>query len=182
MSAEILTLLNAKTTRFDTGSGGVPSVTQSDIASALGQLNGFQSLLLRLKFAGQTELTVRFVLEVGIKVLQWSVDEDWKAHGSMKLKDPVIAITREAVAEWLSCKCRTCKGTGEVKVLGGKVVTCKKCDGTGDRPKSTYARAKACKISDHAFADVWKDRYERILELLNREEAQAADDLRRALK
>ena len=182
MGLEILSILNAKTVKFDTGTGGSPAIVQSDVAAALSCLDSFNSNILRMKYAGQDELMVKVVLEVVRVIVEKCTLEKWDVRLDGRKVNPIVAISREAVYEWMDGKCTTCKGTGEKRSRSGQVVICDRCGGLGLRPKSSRGRAKACGISHTSFAQTWEDRYEWVLDFMKNEESLAITEFSRAMR
>jgi hypothetical protein len=166
VNPEKLTILNAKTVKFEPGSRGIPVVTWETIAGGLAKCSDFQYALIVGKWAGDEQQRHR-------AFKYWLVrcyDQGW--HLIPGIIERFAATT---LAEYFDPRtCVTCNGVGEVKV-GPKVVTCEACQGAKVLPYTERRLAMSIRNGHKLYE--WNSRVDWAREQLADEEQ---DGLRRA--
>ena len=177
MSLELLKMLPAKSLSFETTHGGVPELTPSMIAAALGmgRLSDKASLYCRIKYQLQTELRNKLESKILVQdVLTWAVKENWICGTGLIPKLGMVALD-EMLNESL---CRKCNGTGEVKI-DDKVNECNRCSGAGHQRFSKAEVARRLGIHRQHYSRTWADRYGRVLGVYVDCEYEIVDALKR---
>jgi hypothetical protein len=178
MSIECLTLLNAKTSSFEGGRGGKPTLTGIDIAQALGRMPRIYANILRLKVAGQEES----IWPIYRLLLAWLHEQAKEKVWDIRKPEFVAGTAAAVISEWCDDRCPRCKGRGELRNKQGVARACDKCDGTGRHPKTVAARARAANIDEDNFRKVWSPRFDLAMDWLRLNESQALDGFKWALK
>ena len=125
--------------------GGIPDLTKTDIAAACSGTHSLQFHLVLAKYCDDVYSALKAVGELmGEMRMRDSV---WREMEPQKLQCVAAMIIDEFVA---AKRCRSCKGTGEVK-SGTTIVTCKPCQGSGKRLISATSRAKAIGMPESTY-------------------------------
>ncbi len=168
MKAELLKLLNPKTSRLDGAGGGRPTLTSDDINAACAGANelGLQMLLARVCDDRQAQNKAFYRLYSDIVDL--SIVNKWKIRerGEEKIRGLVQLIIFELTS---TPRCPKCKGTKYNRALK----QCKPCEGTGFYKIRNSHRAKALKINQSTWNRVWEFRYSEALSLVLNCESEA---------
>jgi hypothetical protein len=108
-------LITARAGKYERGSGGMPEITEADIAHALALLNvAGAGLLLRLKIAGQEPYRRPLVNEL-----------------ARRQRTSTSELAYIAVDEYCAPSlCRTCNGR-ESHRAGDLLIVCQTCNGSG---------------------------------------------------
>ena len=126
MGPEVCKLLAPKSINLEPR-GGIPDLTSSDVAHALGTLkHRYASLVVRVKYAGQDELRRDLFISLYTCMME---------SGASRWRTPrnhfVFDLCRTALNEFLApALCPTCNGLGSFK-HGSLKVQCSPCLGTG---------------------------------------------------
>ena len=120
MKAELLAMLSAKGIDINNVPGGIPTITQQDVAAMLRKCTPCEEALLRTKYVGEKPhkawaFWFEHLMEQGWEAPQGTVDR----------------LSRYTLAEHLSdYKCGLCAGTRGWHV-GPKWTVCPVCEGNG---------------------------------------------------
>jgi len=167
MSITTLKLLSDKTSSLELGSASFDSLTQADVAGAMGFVNHEGAELFgHIKFAGHHGM-VRKLEALAIDL----VTKKARRAGWTSKPDLVAALVRLAIVEktgeW---NCHNCKGTGELFVskaslkgrppIGNDMIkaTCPACKGTRKTYLTDRKRYRAVGLTRKAWAS-WDKRY-----------------------
>lgn len=125
--------------------GGKPELDRMDIAASCSRLEPLHFHLIMAKYCDD----VRSALQALGELQEEMIDRSslWADMDPGKRLCIASAIIEEFVADR---KCRKCKGRGDV-LQGSSVVTCKSCDGSGQRAPSIASRARSCGIPESTF-------------------------------
>ena len=151
--AEILTKLNAKTQSFSAAPGGVPELTQSDVAAMMQGLSNQQEWILRAKVlddaaaAGNLWNWWKSVCREEARVRKWK-------RKSWQLNAFAAGVFAEAIQPG---RCNYCLGQGAIQA-GPLLITCDECGGTGVIPKDHSDRNLARSLGLSRLQEPWKSR------------------------
>jgi len=133
-------------------------------------------LLLRVKHAGQEGQRG----SLDFAVVCWAEKQGWRYRDPLTL----VRLCKQAVAEAVfTGKCPKCKGRENEGVCGhpngvGVWVTCKACRGYGNpRPITGRARARAIGVSENAWRETWKRRFDILDDKLRHMERDALEKM-----
>ena len=114
MSAESITLITARASRMERGSGGISDITEADISHALALIKVLgAAYLLRVKIAGQDKFRPHLIAEL---------ERREQKH---------IRLCHIAVTEYCApALCKTCNGR-EAHRIGELLIVCPTCNGSG---------------------------------------------------
>lgn len=125
--------------------GGTPELTKTDIAAACSRLQPMHFHLIMAKYCDDVHSALQALGELQeemcLRAQVWADMEPIRRHYV------AAAILEEFIG---ARKCRKCKGTGE-EMEGSRVVSCKSCEGSGQRRVSEASRARACEIPESTF-------------------------------
>ena len=181
--AEVTKLVLPSSIRFGNAvQGGKKKITGEDVSAALGygKLSEPASAYVRLKYC--LDGTYRGRLESWVtkeKVYNYAEQENWICGVSLLPKLTQVALD-EALSDGVCKGRRGCGGTG-VQVANGKLIPCRKCDGTGRKKHSKSHRARELGMHRHTFNRTWQQRYERIFGLFVEYEHELVQALRKKL-
>ena len=127
--------------------GGTPELSRTDIAAACTRLPSLHFHLVMAKYCDDVASAFMALAELQAEMVVR--DLVWKEMEPRRLTCIAASMLDEFVA---AKRCRTCKGTAEVKE-GNKVVPCKACGATGHLVISESSRARSCGIPKTTFRD-----------------------------
>src|SRR5574337_1301509 len=167
---KLMARLNAKNVRFDVGSGGVPELTSTDIAGALGMVPAGlgRELLCLVWWPDGACLTAtdlantlsaaqrKYAMAHAERWPRWIVDAELGtiSEGYQRVR---LAVLAELASPG---KCPACSGRGTISQASGPIIACRPCDGTGRRRISDAWRADALNLTEGGYRRVWRPVYE----------------------
>jgi len=141
--------------------GGIPDLTKTDIAAACSGTHSLQFHLILAKYCDDVYSALKAVGELMEEMR--IRDGVWREMEARRLQCVAATIIDEFVA---AKRCRSCKGTGEVK-NGTTIVTCKPCEGGGKRPISATSRAKLIGMPESTYrSQQLNERFDRLARYL----------------
>lgn len=178
---ELLGLLTAKIQRFQLAPGGIPFLTQSDVAAALsyiGKYNSNAALYARFKYLKEYDRAEDLVYRMRLKVMQDLIAGDWKIPREGFLLDLCYLALAEAVDPH---SCTWCLGResvlvdkamaeealretrgDQVRIREGQVIVCSQCRGTGKRTIKDADRTRIMAVRPDVWSRQWRDKYKDI--------------------
>jgi len=169
-----LSMLNAKSQKTDTISGGFGGIKPEDIAGGLAysKLHKYASHFIRVKFSMCGEDQERALQEGSIqRIIQFCLEIDPKNSGDRFNEDRlgrfVNMIVRQNIAP---AKCFDCNGKGE----DGFRRLCISCNGTGNQKHTVVAKACLSNISDSSYRRKWVKHEKQINYILDQWQSLAA--------
>lgn len=191
---KLLAKLNAKTGRFERSSSGTDGITSLDVAHVCGlSLSEVQSMLLRVKWAGDASLVMPLIDALTEVQTLHARRKKWAVRKPDIIKRMVILALREreiirprrvlttvdSPFESGAEKCRGCKGVGRrFSRRQDKIITCERCEGSGERRWTDAERANHCGIHRQNWPDKWERRYLGLVEWLRATESCAVGAIR----
>lgn len=199
-SAELLARLNAKTQSFNDGRGGIPELTQADIAASCAGLGRPHYVYALLAFVhAQSWQEVESSRRDGSKELFIRIPWDQK-HLFSELMTYLIGVLRTGHPDWFnpepdsvwkatstalrerldpkSGKCRKCKGSGHTSP--GKA--CRSCGGSGFKKIKGVRYAEEVGVHRANWTRTWERRYEMIYRMIGDMESEIARHIARRLE
>lgn len=178
---ELLALLTAKVQRFQLAPGGIPFLTQPDVAAALayiGKYNPNAALYARFKYLKEYFRADDLVYRMRLKVMNDLVAGDWKIPRQDFLLDMCYLALAEAIdphscpwclgreavlidSEMAEEALRDLRGK-QVRLREGQVITCSLCHGSGKRTIKDVDRAKLMAVRPDSWGHHWGDKYKDI--------------------
>lgn len=120
MGAESITLITARVSKTERGSGGTPEITEAEICHALALINAAgPALLLRVKIAGQERYRTALTEEL--------IRRRWHSKHKRYISGLAYIAVNEYCAQTL---CKTCNGRESHKA-GDLLIVCPVCNGSG---------------------------------------------------
>lgn len=167
--AALLARLNPANCNMDRISGGsAPEITDHDIAAALGlcKMPDPARYLVRAKWAKQDDA----IRPLHIYLYQAVMAEDGDSWIKLRSHRPglVLDLTRLATHEYCRADiCSSCNGTKEA-VIGGRVVACHTCRGSGvtGRQDSDRRRASELGLAWATYQRIWSVLFGRCYEVM----------------
>ena len=155
---ELMTMLNPKNVRFDSGSGGVPTMTWDDVAAAAGMagLTRAERCVFWVKYCDDVNSVDELLNCIKSELLSMSALDGWRKGFKISTLHGLARLA--LINEVDNRKCKSCGGTGFVKA-----VICKPCESSGVRQMSNRRMAKLCQIDEKAWRNTWSDRYSDLL-------------------
>lgn len=154
--------------------GGRPEFERMDIAAACGRLEPLVFHLLMAKYCDDVHSALKALGELQEEMCDRN--QVWADMEPLRRSHCAAAIIEEFVS---ARKCGSCKGTGQ-KTVDTKVESCKPCQGSGSKPRSATARARACEIPESTFrARGLNDHYLDMLRRLDELELSALERISR---
>jgi len=134
--------------------GGIPDLTSTDVAHALGTLkHRYASLVLRVKYAGQDDLRQDLFIALYTNIMETGASNWLRPRNHF-----VFDLCKTALGEFLApTLCPTCNGLGSFN-HGFLKVVCEPCLGTGKHRRPDPA--EVLKVSNWR---IWDERYRDIL-------------------
>lgn len=188
-SQELLALLTARVQRFQLAPGGIPDITQEDIAHAMGRIESKSgSVLIRVKYCGRAEDLHSLDLIIWTTILemypQWTGEPGYVKGGEFVRK-----LCQMALAEHMDDhRCPVCKGTSsKIKedlknVFHQDQVYCETCGDSGKVYPTEEFRASMIGLNMRFWDRVWGEKYRKIQQFLHNLESDAVGDMTAALK
>ena len=157
-SAAILARLNPANVRFDIGSGGIPDLTQTDIASALSGQPPLPELAIKLalvKYAGQQQELGRLFYWTRDAAVRLCIKHQW---GKPK-KGQLGGISMYAIWEMVDPHyCVGCGGSGKRLDDRRRSWNCMICNGTGRALIPDEHRADIAGFDPDEWQNTWRAR------------------------
>ena len=150
---ELLSFLTPRVQQFHVSDGGLPILTQIDVAHILGTIQIKEVVMYgRIKYIGETKW-----LNSVAKILKCSLDtRKWRETRFEWIFD----MCRLALIESIDPnKCFYCDGVAELIDDSGKHILCQSCSGSGNRIVRDADRAWALGISPPGWSR-WSPRYQ----------------------
>ena len=144
-AVNLLARLTTRGVQPDATFGGIPEFSRTDIAAACTNIKSLPFHLVMAKYCDDVHSALQAMGELQEEMCHRSTT--WAEMNPFRRGYVAAAMVDEFVG---ARRCRKCKGTGETKE-GAKVVECKSCGGSGQRPPSSTSRAKACEIPESTF-------------------------------
>lgn len=177
MRTESLKLLTAKSPSLESQSPSHGDFDWRNVAGALGRCSKMAREFAYLKYQlapepGHPRLEAFIGAFRMREVLPLFERENWKSG-------PISIISRlvveDAMFPWT---CKSCQGVGE-RVLGGRIVSCEGCTGTGVKRLTGRERAEKMGIEERTYHRVWRERYQAVAAVVAGYEAEIASALGR---
>ena len=167
--AELLALVTARSMPLEQAISGYGRITQYDIIYALANIkHPGASLLLRVKFCGQTEFIHELDRKFWIAIIDKATEEKWPYPAKLKGKEFYRDMGRLALSESISSNiCLECGGTGQEATEDGKIENCGPCRGSGRSAHSDRSRARLVGMSWSTWNHRWDDHYKQIQQIVN---------------
>ena len=177
MNPEIIALLNARSPDTRMLPKGYGSITQIDIAHAIGLVHGTGPQLLgRILYAQQDQWLNHIAIELYSRLYKHAKRSGWK-----NIK-PLYSLSKLSIVLYTKQKrCIQCKGIGQ-RLIANKVYVCQKCNGSTwnvDRPAEM---ARAIGVSKWAWPTTWQHRLNVALAQLARWDRLFLSGVGRAIK
>lgn len=162
---ELLGMLAARVQHFAMAPGGIPALTQLDIAHALGMIsNPAVTLYARVKY-GQENGDFEDLVQVLFRHVAVNLDiGKWRIPRKEFIQDMCALALAEDIDP---CICTWCGGWGHA-VAENKVVQCGQCKGTGQARVMDKDRAKIMRCTTSAWAHSWAERYKEVRSIPSR--------------
>lgn len=165
---ELFNLLCERVQQFSMAPGGIPALTQEDIAHALGKIQVVRSgdhvlstdhleeaiLLARIKFADERQHCEEFVLALR-RIVGLRVDA---RHWKIPRANFILDMCWMALIEVIDPACDVCEGIA-YRVVHSKPVVCPECNGSGRFKITNERRAGFMLCSPSAWSQSWSERY-----------------------
>jgi len=176
-SPAILARLNPANVRFDVGRGGIPELTQTDIAAACQGLVPGAWYLGLVKYAGAVGAVKNLEIAAWMLAADLAAKHEWKV---VRGKPYLRSIARMACATVIDPhRCKKCCGTG----LNERMRACSICAGSGVITEiSLRSLAKIAEIPVESFRTVWAPRYELLVSHIQLWDSSLESLLKRRLK
>jgi hypothetical protein len=187
--AKLLAKLNSKPAQFDRAPSGIDGITSLDVAHVLGlNKNAIQTMLVRVKWAHDAAAIPLLVDAVTARVEAKAMRQKWFMRKPDTIKRMVVLALREREVirprrnltiidspyEAGAEKCRGCCGVGRrYSTRQVKIITCERCEGSGDRHWSDAERAGHCGLRPQSWSADWERRYMDVVEMLKAMEGRA---------
>ena len=192
--AKLIAKLNAKINRFDRAPSGSNGINSIDVAHAMGYLDlPAQSLLLRVKWGGDiTALPdlveiLKAMVNIRAKRRQWDVRKpdiiERMVHLALRecevIRKRRVLTSTDCPYECGAEKCRGCRGVGRrYSTRQAKIITCERCNGSGDRCWTSAERASQCGLHHSTFEEKWESRCLDTVEMIRSLERAAMGKIR----
>lgn len=226
-SPEILGKLGAKPNRFERAPSGGTSINGIDISHAMacgiirspsyrpeyvadieravaGRKSAIQSLLLRVKYAGDSHAIVPLVAAVTAVVVDLARRQEWQTRKTDIYERLAVLALRElevirprrvlsSVDSPYECgaeKCRGCGGVGRrYSTRQNKVIDCQRCDLIPDRHGRVTSRRRwsdrergdCCAMNHENFVAKWAPRLDEVMNAIATNERRALRRLSKGL-
>jgi len=197
-TAEMLTMITAKSAPFERMPTGIPTITKADLLAAMGMIkHPYASIYCRVKYAGQDSFWGDLHLETAIEITRLWDHNRWPVPHGWNMIDWINQLARMALIEhiWPHI-CQQCGGTGFGIVKArqirqrrrkrntkiGQVIECQICKGTGHKKPTRRSRAQAMDMAHTTWVYKWDDRYRDILIVLDRVEAIGLGSIAKRLR
>ena len=156
---ELFSFLCARVQHFAMAPGGIPGITQEDVAHAMGKIKNEGAVRFAgIKYAGQYQDSEEFVLSLRRKILSRSEIANWRVPRANFILDLCWMALVEVVGPHT---CPYCQGTQNV-VIGGKMEHCHTCKGDGHILINAQKRAGFMLCTESAWSHSWSGRYDDI--------------------
>lgn len=161
--AELLARITAKAAPLSRIPGAHGRITQQDILCALGCIeHAGEGLLMRVKYAGQAEFVADLDRRYWMAVVDLALEQRWPYPRQLVGQEFFRNLGRMALSEHIRPDaCHACGGCGKA-LLGGKVLACSECRGSGRRRVSDRVRARTIGMPWETFRVPWVQRYRQI--------------------
>lgn len=161
--AALLAKVTTRAMPFQVIPSAYQRITAEDVLHALGTIkHDGASLLIRIKWAGQTQFVQDLDIKFWLAIVDLSTSEGWTypvRRGSEFYRN----MGRLALAETISPNiCLECGGTSIEITEEGKIEKCTPCRGTGKSRHSDRSRARLLNMPWETFRQGWTDRYRKV--------------------
>lgn len=160
----VITRLNPKNNRFDSGGGGFGGLSQSDIAAACKGLSELQIALIYFYWCGQNAYR-QYLVYMAEQELK-AVDEDIRRRMAELLIQDLYDST-----------CNSCNGTG----FNRHKRKCGRCSGSGRRGASIRVLAGSIGVSASTFRRRHIDIYKKVIARFEKMAFYSAEQMRSKL-
>lgn len=192
---ELIAILTAKTNQFEKLPTGKLEIDQQLLMAALARIqHPIAPLLLRVKYAQQTDCMETLDRKFWLKVVDISYEQKWKYPKERRGKEFYRNMARMALAEaiWPHV-CIACGGVGFITVKRrrlrgrkrkrvGQVIPCEHCQGKGRKLPTQRQRAKLMDIPFTSWLRHWAGPYREIQIALDRIETIGLGSLTNQLR
>ena len=177
MNPEIIALLNARSPDTRMLPKGYGSITQADIAHAIGLVHGTGPQLLgRVLYAQQAQWATHIATELYSRLYKHAKRSGWK-----NIK-PLYNLSKLSISLYTNPKrCTQCKGIGQ-RLISNKVYVCQKCNGSTWNVTRPAEMARVIGVSKVAWANTWDRRLLKANEILSGWEKDFLVDVGKTMK
>lgn len=175
-AAELLAKLSTGSTqRLTVPGGAIPELTQSDIAAALTGTEKSAELLVRIKYAGDTDYKTRRNLEILtlIAAADLANHYDWNLERGKNRLEPLAILAIDLVIN--PPLCRRCHGRGDIISTRGVVRICPACNGFRLGKMTDTDKSKRVGVHRNKWPKIWEPRLKLLICELRSWEVQALD-------
>lgn len=167
---ELLAICTTRGIKLDTPPGGIPDLTSSDIAAAMGigSLKREEADILLFKYCG--DITVRSSIWAWHfeQIVRTARQESWRWRKG-QLEILAVVTLSDFLADHI---CPACNGT-QSAIIDNKKVYCPVCEGVGKLLPTDRMYRKHLGVSKSAFSSFWKRRVDRCISQLQQTESNA---------
>lgn len=162
--AELLAKVTARAAPLEVLPSAFQRITPEDVVHALGMIkHDGASLLIRIKWAGQSEFVQDLDIKFWISVVNLANSEHWPYPEKLKGKEFYRNMGRLALAENINPNiCLECGGSSIQITPAGKLEECSPCRGTGRSQHSDRSRARLLGMPWETYRHLWNERYRKI--------------------
>lgn len=177
----ILARLTPKTSNYTQGCGGIPTLTQSDVAGALGMMHSATGVdIMRFKDLGDVAAGGRLSERWRVTVERIAEKEGWTVRDENRLRYLADGVLHEYLMELHVCT--ECNGLGLRQLRGGVTRVCTRCEGAGVVKVPVAVRARLLKCDEKTFRTSWVPKWEQLLAEIAQIEFGAREELGRRLR
>lgn len=160
-NAELLSLLTAHGVDPGKPFGGLPSITQMDVAGMMAKCSACEVALLRAKYCGESSHDAWAHWFIFLMKQGWTDAE----------RGQINSFAHFTLGVCLRGSCSKCRGVGAV-AIEPKVLVCQRCDGSGNEPVSDRKLARQLGIGNKLDTE-WRGRLKWALDQLQSVEMTA---------
>lgn len=182
-SAELLGRLAPKA-RSTVGSptGGIPELTQADIAAALRGASDLATWYALAKYADDWGSRRRLFYALSVEVVDLAIALNYTTPKAYRGRDMLRRIAQAAIDESIRPSlCAECRGSGAWVSRRGVIRPCGPCQGTGKAVVSETARAQTLEIGRSSYMRLYAAIYEKTYRRLSCLEIEALERLHAGL-
>lgn len=143
---EMLALLTAHGIDPAKVHGGIPAITQMDVAGMMARLSPWESALLRAKYC------LEDMSDAWAYWFEQLMAKGWSEGDGRVERLATLTLSDYAREQ----KCRACRGVCSIE-HNNKVIVCEHCGGVGHMPRTDQAIARALDLV--ALREPWRGRY-----------------------
>lgn len=173
MSAHLLAKLTAHGIQITgEGHGGMPQITESDVAGAMAGMRRVVYQFMRLKYCADKSMLRPVVERVTFRLLGDAMYESLRVGEVKRLSTLIVHQATEGPL------CETCNGTGTI-LSDENVKDCRPCRGTGRRRMSQERAADFMEVSRPTYVKSFQHLVDDEVASLESLEQEGFDHLRR---